>query len=128
MNLVSRKPGSCSLMSGLPRKTRFIDERTHAALDAMPGDFIEPDPVDARILVVIFHLRAAFLHVLVDADGPDVALHLQQRIAHRADLQGEIARRMIRDVEMLVEHGIGWAIDAAMLPVHAREILILLAP
>src|SRR5712672_2545327 len=107
----------------------------HFRLDAVLGHFLEPDLVDARILVGVFDLVAAFLDV--DRHRALLArLHAQERaplrqgerIAQAADAGRQVARRLLAGVEVLVELLVAGRKHGAVLPVDGREILLAVEP
>ena len=106
---------------------RFVDELAHAGLDAVLRQLVEIDAVDARVLVLVFDLAAAFLHVDVHAHE-HMPLGRRERIAQAAEGDREIARRIGRGVEVLVEHLVGRREHDAVLPVDAHQILGALVP
>ena len=57
----------------------------------MPGQLFEIDAVDAPVLVLVFDLAAAILHVDVHA-REDMALGFGERIAQAAERDREVAR------------------------------------
>ena len=86
--------------------------------------------MDARVLILVFDLHATVLDFLGEHPirRPDVLFALGHGIAHAPHLQGEVARRLRRQVEMLVEHLVGRRIDHAMSPVGALEFLVSFVP
>src|SRR5512142_1391744 len=82
----------------------------HLRLDAVLLHLVEPDPVDARILVLVLDLVAAFLDLdrdralLARLDAEQrAALRQGERIAQAADPGREVARRLLAGIEVLVE-------------------------
>ena len=84
--------------------------------------------MDARVLVFVFDLEAAFLG---DADiDPELEFAFLggERIAGRAHGGGAIARRGLRGVEVLVEDHVGWREDRTVRPLEARVVLLAFVP
>ena len=84
--------------------------------------------MDAGVLVLVLDLVAALFDRLVDLVRPDLALALGQRVADRAHLDGEVARRLRAGVEVLVEHLVGRGDNHAVVPVDADEVVLVLIP
>src|SRR5215467_5116779 len=99
------------LLCGLRRRAPAMrKELLHARRDAVLVHLREPHRMDARILVLVFDLVAAFLDIGrhrallagLDAEERAAVLH-RERIAQPADPGGKIARRELAGVEVLVE-------------------------
>src|SRR5262249_51215708 len=110
-------------------------ELLHLRLDAVLLHLVEPDAVDARILVLVLDLVAAFLDVgrhrtlLARLDAEQrAALRQREWVAQAADAGGEIARRLPARVEVLVELLVARREHRAVLPVDAGEILLAVEP
>src|SRR5947207_523249 len=100
----------------------LVDERPHARLHPVFGEFVEIDAVDARVLILIFDLAAAVLDIDVHA-GEHMALGGRERIAQPPEGDGEIARGIARGVEMLMEHLVGRREHHAVLPIDPHQVL-----
>src|ERR1043166_679299 len=124
----------CSLRhDGRPRVRR--KELLHPRLDAVLLHLVEPDAVDARVLVLVLDLVAAFLDVdrhralLARLDAEQrAALRQRERIAQAADAGGEIARRLLARIEVLVELLVARRKHRAVLPVDAGEVPLAVEP
>src|SRR5262245_29099865 len=95
----------------------LVDELAHPRRDTVPCEVLEIHAVDARILVLVFDLAAALLDGHVHAPE-HVALGLGEWIAQAPEGDREIACRIARCIEMLVEHLIGRREHHAVLPVE----------
>src|ERR1700730_10361585 len=91
------------------RRPAFRKILLHARRDAVPAHLLEPDRMDAQVLLLVFDLVAAFLDIdrygalLARLDAEErAALPHGERIAQSADSSGKIARREFAGVEMLV--------------------------
>ena len=104
---------------------RIYPSATHAGL----AHFLQPERMDARILIRIFDLGAAFLDADIGAAAfrADAAL-LDDRIAFRPKADGEIAGRTRAGIEMLVEHALRRRKDHAVTPFDALEIVVAFVP
>src|SRR5499427_1442868 len=117
------------------RRPAFRKKLLHPRRNAIPSHLVEPERVDARILVLVFDLVAALLDVErhrallagLDAEERAPLLHCE-RITQSADPGGEVARREIACVEMLVELPVGWWKYHAVLPVEPPEVFLGLIP
>ena len=101
---------------------------------AVLAQFFQPDGVDTRILILIFHLIAA----LFDAQGrplflsgftdDDFEFFLGNWIAYPAETGRNIPRRLVAGDEVLVKLLVGRWKDDPVVPVNAREIGIARIP
>src|SRR5581483_9506433 len=93
------------------RPVRLLDagcreELLHAVLNALGGQRLLVDLVDARILVLVLDLAAAGLDVDVHAQE-GLLLVFREGIAQPAEGDGQVAGRLGADVEVLVEQHVG---------------------
>ena len=118
-------PPACQAVAGAPARSSM----NLPMPDCTPclAQLLEIDRVDARVLVLVLDLTAAVLDADVHAHEHP-ALVGGEGIAQAAEGDGEIARRLGRGVEMLVEHLVGRREHPAVLPVDAHEILVALVP
>src|SRR5438552_1790017 len=78
--------------------------------------------MDALVLVLVFDLAAAIRYIDVHS-LEHMTLGLGERVAQAPEGDRQIARRIGRRIEMLVEHLIGWSEYDTVLPVDPHEIL-----
>src|SRR5688500_15003175 len=102
---------------------------SHLRLHAGLADFLQPDGVDARILVSVFDLRAAFLQAdIAAAPFRANAAFQYDWITLAAEAERQIARGFLARIEMLVEHLVRWREHHAVLPFHALVIALPVIP
>src|SRR5215831_18589830 len=100
----------------------LVDELAHAGGDAVLGELLEINAVNARVLVLVLDLAAAVLDGHVHA-LEHVALGFGERIAQAPEGNCEIARRIAAGVEVLMEHLVGRREHHAMFAVDAHQVL-----
>ena len=89
---------------------------------------LEPFPVDARILILVLDLPAALLHGNGAAAFGALAPERNERIAPASEAAGEVARRLVAGIEMLMEHPERRRVHEAVLPGKFLEFRFALVP
>src|SRR5215469_5530094 len=99
----------------------------HPRLDAALPEFVDVERVDARVLILVLDLAPPISDADVHA-GERSPLVFRERVAEAAEGHREVARRRGADVEMLVEHHVRRRVNAAVPPVDAVKVLVVLVP
>src|SRR5690606_6497862 len=108
-----------ALVSGCFLVAALVEDLAHLRFDAVLRQFAQEDLVDARILVLILDLVAALLDAGVDAAAEQLALALDEWIAHGAERDREVTGGDLVGIEVLVEDAFGRHEHHAVLPVDA---------
>src|SRR5207249_2840061 len=127
-SLLPRRPNSIGNRS-CRQGRRLVEIFTHLRLHPGLAQLRKPQRMDARVLVGVFDLGAAFLdaHVSAAAFRADAALP-DDGIALGAEPDGDIARGPLAGVEVLVEHAVRWREAHAVPPIDALKVAVALVP